>query len=523
MDTPVERACIAAIDVGTNSIHMIVARVVPGGFEVLAREKSVVRLGSGGGEMTRLSADAMDRGVAALTRMRAVADAHGATVRAVATSAVREADNAEAFLDRCRVEAGVDVRVISGMEEARLIHLGVRQAVPAGDDTVLLVDVGGGSTEIVVSRAGHVLFAQSLKIGAVRLTDRFFPTGDANPGAVAACTDHATSTVAAVAHEVRRLSPVRAVLSSGTAETIARLACHVRGEAPPLTLNMHAFRVDDVVAVREMLLECGSREERAGLPGIDERRADIIVAGTLLLETILVSLGITDLVMSDYALREGVLMDAALAAGLVEASPNLDAGRDSVLLLARRCSVDLDHAERVEGLAVSILEGLRPVVDARAGTARLLGAAAHLCNVGLAVSHSRHHLHAYYIVRNADLMGFDDTEIEMIALACRYHRKSLPKQTHPEYARLADEDQRTVSLMAGVLRVAAALDRSHDGAVRTVRVRPGADGVDLEVEGDPARPSSVDLDIYTARERLELLTAVIGRPVSLVTVGDQSR
>ena len=185
---------LAAIDIGTNSFHMVVARVGeiegvegPSGpaFEVIAREKEMVRLGSGGGNMKRLAPDAIDRGVAALDRLARIAAVHDADIHSVATSAVREAENAQEFLDRARTEAGVEVDVISGVEEARLIHLGVLQAVPVFDRRILLVDIGGGSTELLIGEKGETLAARSFKLGAVRLTDRFFPGGNVTAKRVA--------------------------------------------------------------------------------------------------------------------------------------------------------------------------------------------------------------------------------------------------------------------------------------------------------------------------------------------------
>ena len=175
---------LAALDIGTNSFHLVVARPVGRDrFETLTREKEVVRLGHGGGDMKVMTAEAIDRGIACLRRMRRIADSYHATPRAVATSAVREAANAQAFLDRARTEAGIDIEVISGAEEARLIHLGVLQAVPVYDSRLLLVDVGGGSTELLLGQRGETFASRSFKVGAVRLTDRFFRGGDVDPAA----------------------------------------------------------------------------------------------------------------------------------------------------------------------------------------------------------------------------------------------------------------------------------------------------------------------------------------------------
>ena len=210
---------LAALDIGTNSFHLVLARSVGDErFETLTREKEVVRLGHGGGDMKELAPDAIDRGVACLRRMRGIADSYGATVRAVATSAVREAANAADFLRRAKEEADFDVEVISGVEEARLIHLGVLQAVPAYDERLLLIDIGGGSTEVLIGQQAEVLAARSFKLGAVRLTDRFFPGGTVSPKALRACRQYVRDVLSHFQREVDQLGFEVAVGSSGTAE-----------------------------------------------------------------------------------------------------------------------------------------------------------------------------------------------------------------------------------------------------------------------------------------------------------------
>ncbi|MGZ6993022.1 MAG: Ppx/GppA phosphatase family protein, partial [Ilumatobacteraceae bacterium] len=223
MTTTTGPTTLAALDIGTNSFHLVVARILDNGYEVVTREKETVRLGHGGGDMKVLSADAMDRGISSLRRMQRIAAAHNAPVRAVATSAVREAGNADVFLNRARREAKVEIEVISGLEEARLIHLGVLQAVPAFDQRLILVDIGGGSTEVLVGERGETLTARSFKLGAVRLTDRFFPGGIVTTKALSDCRSYIRSILATFEREVEELGFDIAIASSGTAETIARM------------------------------------------------------------------------------------------------------------------------------------------------------------------------------------------------------------------------------------------------------------------------------------------------------------
>ncbi len=517
---------LAAIDIGTNSFHLVVARVGSGNrFEVIAREKEMVRLGSdagAGGDMKQLSPDAVDRGVATLARMRQIAEIHGAPVHAVATSAVREAENGHDFIDRARREAGVRVEVVPGTEEARLIHLGVLQAVPVYDRRLVLVDIGGGSTEVLVGERGEVLTSASLKLGALRLTRRFFPGGKTSPKAVSACKRFVRAMLVPVVREVRAVGFDVAVGSSGTAEAVATLV-HAEREAgadPPRTLNGFEMTRRETKAVVRRLAEATSPEERRRIPGMDERRADIIVAGAIILDQTMRQLGIESIVVSDYALREGVLLDA-LERQRGGAMHHLhDLRRRSVLHLADLMDEDPTHSSQVAHLALELFDGLRPLHGLGDDARELLEAAALLCNVGVFVSHSSHHKHSYYVIRNSDhLLGFTDHEIELIALVARYHRKSAPKPTHAEFAALAAADQRTVRALAAVLRVAIALDRTHAGLVDSVTCAGSVGTEEPVVVTARTRPGvDVSLELFSFDERKALLEDVLGRAVKVQAI-----
>ena len=233
-----ESELIAAIDIGTNSVHLVVARTLgTSGYEVVTTQKEVVRLGSGSGDMKLLAPDAIDRGIAALTRMADVAHSLGATVYAVATSAVREATNRNEFLERARIEAGVEVEVISGFEEARLIHLGILKALPVFDKRIMAFDIGGGSTEIVAGEGSELLAARSFRLGAIRLTERFFPGGNvAGEEAVERCRAFVRQTLAGVRVEFVGHQPELLIASSGTAATLTAMAA-AQEASDPASLN----------------------------------------------------------------------------------------------------------------------------------------------------------------------------------------------------------------------------------------------------------------------------------------------
>jgi exopolyphosphatase/guanosine-5'-triphosphate,3'-diphosphate pyrophosphatase len=509
---------LAALDLGTNSFHLVVARVRGTGYDVVTREKETIRLGHGGGDMKELSVDAMDRGIGALARMQRIAESFGATIRAVATSAVREADNAEVFIARARREAGVEVEVISGLEEARLIHLGVLQATDAYDTRLIGIDIGGGSTEVFVGERGELLTARSFKLGAVRLTDRFFPAGMVTPRAVDACRSYVRSILAAYEREVAQHGFQLAVASSGTAETVAMIVSAQRGATAPRTLNRFTFTAAELDTVVDALTAKRTPATRIAVPGLEAGRADIIVAGAVVLQCITQTFGITELTFSEGALREGVLLDTIARHQGGELHHLRDVSRRSVAALAARCDDDPAHSAHVAQLALELYDGTATLHGLPTHCREYLEAAAMLANVGLVIAHSKHHLHSYYVIRNSELAGLTDHEIEIIALVARYHRKSAPKPSHAEYTALDAESRQVVRTLAGILRVAIGLDRSHDGRVRAVRVRSGGRGARVVVEAVARAQADISLEVYTAHERSGLLEDVLGRRVDLLGV-----
>jgi exopolyphosphatase/guanosine-5'-triphosphate,3'-diphosphate pyrophosphatase len=505
---------LAAIDVGTNSFHLVVARVVGDSrFEIIAREKDIVRLGSGGGDMKQLTPAAIQRGVDALRHLKRIADISDAPVRAVATSAVREAENNDEFVRRAREEAGVEIEVVSGIEEARLIHLGVLQSLPVFERRLLLCDIGGGSTELLIGQRGSVLASRSLKLGAVRLTARFFAGDRLHPAAVGSCRTFVRSILAAFTKEVEAHGFEVAVGSSGTILALAAMARAADG-SPVKTLNATILRADELAAIVKRLVDARSVEARAKLPGLDAGRADIILAGALILEGVFEAFAIEEMTVSDHALREGVLLDTIQRTHGGSLHHLRDVSRRSVRALADLFDEEPEHSAHVASLALDLFDDTAPIHGLDGGCREYLEAAALLANVGLFVSHSQHHLHSYYVIRNSDrLTGLTDTEIEIIAQIARYHRKSAPKPSHEAFARLRPEDQHVVRVLAGILRVAIGLDRSHEGRVRAVEValRRGK----LVVRPVPAGDADLVLERYAADERKGLLEDVLGVPVTI--------
>ncbi|MEM8924733.1 MAG: Ppx/GppA phosphatase family protein, partial [Actinomycetota bacterium] len=371
----------AAIDIGTNSIHLVVARSsAEGGFEVVTTEKESVRLGSGGGDMKRLADDAMDRGVAAIGRMVEVATSLGADITAVATSAVREAENRDEFVARVEAEFGLTISVIPGLEEARLIHNGVVHAVDLTDRRALIIDIGGGSTEFIISEGPELVEARSLRLGAIRLTQRFFgrfgPDEVPTAAAVKACRRYLRSALSGVERDLGGHRPQLLVGASGTVEAAAAMAAAARGDEPR-QFNSATFTAAELDAVVDTVLGVAAGERVGAVPGLETKRADIIVGGILLLQEIVRAFDLEVITISEFALREGVLFDRFPAGeGHLH-----DLRRNNTLRLAHQLDPDATHAETAARLALQLFDRTADVHQLGAEARQLLELAAFVHNV----------------------------------------------------------------------------------------------------------------------------------------------
>lgn len=500
---------IAAIDAGTNSFHLIVAEFSPktGQFRMLAREKENVRLGSGSSDMKYLSEPAMARGIRALRLFKKIAEGYQAPVRAIATSAVREALNQEEFIRRARTEAGIKLEVASGAEEARMIYLGVVQALPVYDATVLCIDIGGGSTEYAVGRKKEILSANSIKLGAVRLTERFFPSGRVTERAVKECRKFVRGMLTPIIRETARFKYRQVVGSSGTILNLAKVILARRGERTEGSVNNVRFRDTELFDAVDRILAMEHPEDRVRIDGLDPSRVDIIAAGAIILEQTMKEFGIREMVVSEYALREGVILDTI---GKSVHRPTLqhlsDIRYHSIMSLSHLFHNELPHGATVAALSLRLFDQTKRWHGLGEQEREYLEAAALLHDIGAALSHALHHRHSYYIVKNGDLLGFTENEKEIIANVARYHRKSHPKIKHEGYRSLSPDDQIVVQKLAGLLRIADGLDRSHGGVIKDVTVR--STGHRVTVTAHPARGKDAEIELWGAERKKGLFEEV---------------
>jgi exopolyphosphatase/guanosine-5'-triphosphate,3'-diphosphate pyrophosphatase len=508
---------LAAIDVGSNSIKLLVARAeADGRMRVLAREKAMVRLGHETLRTGRLSEEAIAAGVAAIARYAGLARAAEAErVLCVATCAVREAANAGELARRVKQACDLDLEVISGEEEARLVTLAVRSEFPASADPLLVVDIGGGSTEVIVSSGRKTPLAESLALGAVRLTERWVTTDPISKEERKALEAEIDWQLKRVVESVQERGFRTAIGTSGTIAALASMGAALEGraEAPTGRRMLSARTLKRVVAA----LTTTSARERAKMPGLESSRADIITAGGILLLRILKRLGVDELVVSDLSLREGLLLDALERAGHPEsflARPGtLDELRaESVRRLAERSALERPHAEATRDLALALFDATHALHQLASREREWLEHAALLHDVGIAVGYRRHHRHTAYLIAHGEMKGFGAQEIEVIAQVARYHRKARPKESHEPFQRLDPWLKPIVEKLSALLRVADGLDGTHRQVVTGIAASVRRRNVVLTVSAS-ANP---ELEIWTAKKKSALFERVFGRKLEIV-------
>jgi exopolyphosphatase/guanosine-5'-triphosphate,3'-diphosphate pyrophosphatase len=505
---------IAAIDIGTNSVHMIIARVRSDlSFEIVDREKAMVRLGAGGLDGRALTAEAMTAALQALSTFRKIADSHRVDkIRAVATSATREARNGGEFLSRLAKETGIRPRVITGAEEARLIHLAAAYGVDVGSARAVVIDIGGGSVEVTLGTASAVQLARSFKLGVIRLTERLVTSDPLSERDEERLERHILAEVGRYCDQIAEIGFDRVVGTSGTILSLGVMAATAARGNPPAELRNLRISAKQMRRVRKEL-QSHDLEERLAIPGLDPRRADVAVAGAILLDTLLRRLGADELTLCDLALREGLVIDYVRRhkREIAQADRIPDVRRRSTIELAERCNYFAVHAQQVARLALALFDQTRGQHGLTDREREWLEYAAFMHDLGVHISYPRHHRHSYYLIKNGDLRGFEPDEIEVIALVARYHRRSTPKKTHEEYATLPPALRRTVRILAAILRVAENLDRSHAQVISALELqdRGGDVLLQLRTAGD------AELEMWAAGRNVAPFEKLVRKPVRL--------
>jgi exopolyphosphatase / guanosine-5'-triphosphate,3'-diphosphate pyrophosphatase len=516
---------LAAIDVGTNSIHMVVVQIDPSlpSFKIIAAEKDTVRLGEHCQETGRLTPEAMGRSLSALKRCQELARGMNVEeILAVATSAVREAPNGREFLAQVEAELGLKIDLISGEEEARRIYLGVLSALEFNNQPHVIIDIGGGSTEIILGDGGEPRYLSSTKVGAVRLTEQFVHTDPISHSEYQHLRDYVRGMLEWPTDSVRsHLRPgevPRLIGTSGTIESLITIFAWNKTGFAPTALGGYEMSLADLQALTQKLRKL-NYDQRSQILGMSERRAEIILSGAVILQEAMDLLGLKTLDTCNRALREGMIVDWMLTHGLIEDRLRYQSSvrQRSVISMAQKYRVNIENGERVAEFATSLFDQTQGGLHSWSDSERqLLWAAAMLHNCGHYVSHSAHHKHSYYLVRHGGLLGYTDAEVEAIANLARYHRRSPPRKKHENYRILTSQYRQIVDQLSALLRLAVALDRRQIGAIRAVRCQYLPITRELHLHLEPANlGDDCGLELWSLDYKKDTFEAEFG--VKLIT------
>jgi len=510
---------IAAIDIGTNSLHMIVVRVRPDmSFEVIDREKEMVRLGAGGLDGRSLTPEAVHAALQVMSKFRRLAESHRVDeIVAVATSATREAKNGAEFLQTITEETGIRPRVISGTEEARFIHLAAVYGVGVPGDMAVVVDIGGGSVEITRGAGANPERGRSFKLGVIRLTERFVKSDPLSPRDERKLLRYIDGEVGKYLDQISHAGFDRVIGTSGTILSLGAVVSAGQGLAADAPLRNRRIPAKQLHRVRKALASL-DLQERLRVEGLEPRRADLAVAGAILLDAILRRLGANEITLCDLSLREGLVLDyiARHRQQIAQADRYPDVRRRSVIELGERCNYWTEHANQVARLAVALFDRTRAIHGLTDREREWLEYAALLHDVGVHISYERHHKHSYYLIQNGDLRGFEPDEIETIALVARYHRQATPKRRHTGFAHLGRRRRATVRTLAAILRLTESLDRSHSQPISDFELHDREDDALLQVHTS----GDAELELWAAARHAAAFERLLGKPLRVEISGN---
>lgn len=471
---------VAAIDIGTNSIHLIVARMDKvGHLEILDTDKIGVRLGEFILPDGNMSEEGQKRALRTVAHMAKIAGAYGAVIRAVATHSFREAKNHQVLMDDIFEKTGVKIDLIDGVEEARLVYLGMRYALPIETITCLGMDIGGGSTEIILAKAEHIKFVTSLKLGAVTLTAKHFKLKSATESSIRKLHEYIDLRLKPLAGQVPKGSHKKAIASSGTAKAIAVMHSRIFRKRPLGDENGYKLPVKDLGSLMRAIEKLKSPDRIRAVLGVDAARADIILAGTAIMYDVSRVFGVKEWTITSFGLREGVVVDSYRRMGGERVGRAKDFRWDSVKQLGEHWGIDTKHADSVSAMALEIFDKLaihlhpEKAKEQWLGDRELLHIASWLHEAGKFVSQTSYHKHTYYLLNHGRLLGFTQFERHLIALVALHHRKAGPKFNQCEVEGLHKPEFERVEFLAGILRLAVALNRSRRGTVKGVVLHKG--------------------------------------------------
>lgn len=504
---------IAALDLGSNSFHLLIVETRPdGSFVPLVREKEMLRLGDVVAMHGALTPEAIETAVDVVRRFRTLAETNGADeIVAYGTAALREAANGPAATEQIEIESGVRIQVINGIREAQLIFEAARGSVLMEPAPVLCADLGGGSLELAVGDRDGLRFATSLHLGVGRLTAELVKSDPPTAKDRARLRRRVFEELDDVLADVLSRKPKQLVGSSGTFCAITRAASALRDRVVPVSVNQLRISAGDLKIFGELVFSLDS-EDRSRLPGVDARRAELLPAGIVVAESLLEATGLDSLTTSEWALREGMVLRAMTKHDRADFGLDPRAiRRASVMSLCRRSNFRDGHAHAVARMATELFDGTAELHGGSEEDRELLELAALMHDIGEHVSRDGHSRHTAYLIEHGGLRGFSPDEVRMLSCLGRYHTRGKPRESFLAWEALSETDRRRVLSLLSILRIADGLDVSHAGVIGRIEARLEPDRVVLSARSR----GEAELEAWMFQRKSMLFAEVFERAVEL--------
>ncbi len=509
---------IAAIDIGSNSVHLAIGKTSRyGGIEIIDSEKQSLQLGKALDDSGRMSVEAVQRTSDTIAALAKISHTYTKKIRIVATHATREAKNSDELLAAIKLKSGMDVEIIDGIEEARLTFLGIRHGLPVGQGRCLAVDVGGGSTEIILAQSDKIEFVTSLKLGAVVLTKQFLSKDRPSDSDIAKAREFIRSQIAPLQSISKDAKFTHAVLSSGTAKTLANIDVYLHHGEELDDINGHLMPAAIIEKISTRLISLREAKKIKTRLNISQNRSEIITAGTLIIDEITRLFGVKNWQYSSYSLREGLIVDTILRekTGMVTTADLLKLR--SVQSMADQFNIDRKYANHVALLASQVFEVLCPYLLGKHSPQELqtyqdmLQACCFLHETGKFLSPLNYHRHSAYLIANASITGFTQAERYLIAYAVMVHRKGGTKPEQLGWARLYYENINLINALSVSLRVASCLNRTRNNLIHKLKLSASNKTFEISIVGSTG-------DITAEKQKLESDLKQLGRKLNLEVI-----
>ncbi len=512
---------IAAIDIGTNSAHLVIASINENGhLAIFDTDKVLLRLGEAFDEHKNIKREAIERTAKAVLHMKELGKSYDPAYRIVATHAVREAQNQMEFIDFIKNKTGITVEVIDGLEEARLISVGMQAGFSfPPHEPFLGMDIGGGSTEVIVSNQEKIQYVSSAKLGAVVLTKQYLSKPTISISDIEQLQEHVETRLGSFQSETRNLLFHKALACSGTAKSLAQMHAKLFRASDLSDTNGYKIPVDDVMKIyRELTLLKTPKKIRQAFP-VDQARSEIILAGTTILLGYSNILKVKEWVVSTYGLREGLVLDTASRIAPVNNYSNEDVRWNNVKSLAKKLRINSLHAEKVTLTAQSIYDQLEDLPKSFAqrktylSDRELLSVASWLHESGKFIAFPRYHKHSFYIISNSRIMGFTQEEKEIIGLIARYHRKGVASRKSFSCRNLHQDDLERVNFLAAILRISVAINRTRQYRIKDTIITLAGRKIIFTLEHD--ENDSIEVELHKIENEKQILERIFDFEISI--------